>query len=70
MSTLSKKDFQEVFKTVNSHSLKGQVFLVSENEMDDFLPLVCENCGGWRSRKAPHTQEQCDNHRIMEIMES
>lgn len=42
---------------------------MSKDEYDDLVPMPCEKCGGMRSRKRPHTQEECDTHRCWEIME-
>ena len=46
-----------------------RVFM-SEDMADEVMPIHCERCGGFRFREKPHTEEDCNLHRVWEIQES
>ena len=69
MKPLTKEDLRKAFEEIEKHPIKLERVFVSEEMMDEIMPTYCETCGGFRPRKRLHTEEECDMHRVWEIME-
>lgn len=66
---IDRQTLQQLRDQIEKQPLVCSKMLMNFNEYKDLCWVPCEQCGGMRHPDHPHTQEQCDLHRVALVME-